>query len=74
MAINYNRNRIAFLMHREKLSLSEFARKVGVSKQMVSNWLLADYQPSIGSIGKVCNAFGVEPNFFFSGIPRKGGK
>ena len=49
--------RLALLMKEKGLTASEFARRVGVSRQAVSFWVTGTYEPSIASLVKIANEF-----------------
>jgi len=53
------------LITAKKMSESEIARRLGVSRQIVFNWRIIRNRPKIDYILKICNVFDVSPSIFF---------
>ncbi len=41
----------------------EFGKKLGVTKQCISNWENGNIQPSIDMLIKICNAFSISSDY-----------
>ena len=46
------------------LTQEEFANKLGVSRQTVSNWEQNITTPNLNDIEKICKVFNIELNYF----------
>ena len=57
--------KIVDLRQKNKLSQTDFAKLLGVTKQTVSNWESGASMPRAEKIGKMCGLFGLEPNYFY---------
>lgn len=55
------------------LSKSEFAKRIGVSKNTIQYWKNENAYPSLAVIGKICEVTGITAEQFFYGMGRKGG-
>lgn len=51
-----------FTLNFENISRSEIAKKIGVSKQLVSHWSTGRQKPSLDSLHKLCFESGVFEN------------
>lgn len=52
------------------MTQKQLADKIGVSNTSISNWEKGLSNPDPDTIQHLCWALGVEPNFFFQGIPQ----
>lgn len=59
--MNQLANNIALLRKQRGLSQEEFANKVGVSRQTVSQWELGEVVPKVSRIQQICKEFKVSP-------------
>ena len=59
------------LMDRERLTRTEFAERIGVSRQLVATWVSGWVQPQFRTVLELCAEFGVDPSFFAEGLPEK---
>jgi len=57
------------LLERDGLSLSEFARRLGISRQRAHAWLGGTISPQFPMVLRMCAEFSVDPMFFAEGIP-----
>lgn len=65
--IKFDRKRIAELREQSGLSVSDCAEKVGVSRQRWDAWeSRGGVCPSMDGFEKICNAFEVDPAYFFT--------
>lgn len=56
------------LCRRDGISPSEFARRVGVSRQLVSRWMLGHCEPQFRTVLRLCEVFKVSPLYFAQGV------
>jgi transcriptional regulator with XRE-family HTH domain len=68
--IKFEKKKIAVLIFRSGLKSASFARKVGISKQVLSHYLTGKHQPGVAKLCRIANEFDVDINFFFSGIEK----
>lgn len=69
MAIRFAPERVNVVIDlHEGGNVSRFARRIGGSRQKVDQWINCTVTPSIGSLIKICNEYGVEVEFFFEEI------
>ena len=59
------------LMDREGLTRTEFAERIGVSRQLVATWASGWVQPQFRTVLELCAEFDVDPSFFAEGLPEK---
>lgn len=59
------------LMRRDGMTASEFARRIGVSRQLVSAWLIGMTQPQFATVLRLCRLFNVAAEFFAEGLPER---
>lgn len=52
-------NRLKEVLEKKKIDQSELARKMGLSRQIISVWCLNVGDPSLENIRKLCNVIGV---------------
>jgi len=57
------------LLERDGLSLSAFARRLGISRQRAHAWLGGTISPQFPMVLRMCAEFGVDPLFFAEGVP-----
>ena len=60
-------NRVKTLLKEKDISQAEFARKIGVSPQTLSAWLMNRNTPGIDAIAKMCEVLKVSPSWLFTG-------
>lgn len=60
----FDRTKIRDLRTSLKLSVEEFAHKIGTKKQMVSAWETEVQMPRIDTLVRICNTFDVPVSFF----------
>jgi transcriptional regulator with XRE-family HTH domain len=63
--MRYQSEKIKELRLQTGLTVSEFARKMGTTRQKVLLWEEGLTRPNISSLEKICSAFDVEPGYFF---------
>lgn len=51
--------RLTELRTRDKLSIPQFASRIGVSRQAASCWMNGDYEPGLDSLIRVADEFDV---------------
>lgn len=62
----YNKDRLVALREAHGMSQDTLAEKIGTSKQHVSRWETGELVPSTQSLVKICNVFGITPQYFFT--------
>ncbi len=63
--LTFNPSSVEQLTFSNGLSLSSFCARVGVQQLSVMAWIKGVYQPSVQSLLKMMNTFGVDANYFF---------
>lgn len=53
------------LLEREHLTPIEFAKRMGISRQLVAGWLQGIITPQIKSLARMCAEFHVDLVYFF---------
>lgn len=66
MEVKFDRKRITALRELKGLSVAEFAREIGVSRQLVHEWERGTYRPSIPMLEKIANKFKAPVTSFFT--------
>jgi len=64
--MKYNTEAIKKLLEEEKISQSDFARKIGSSRQKVYNWLTLGDKPDVEALVTIANVFGKDMTYFFN--------
>ena len=59
-------NRITYYRMRKKWTEYQLAEKSGLTQSTISSWYRKNLCPSIPSLEKICNAFGITLSEFFS--------
>jgi transcriptional regulator with XRE-family HTH domain len=65
---------IGDLLEAHGLTQAGFAKRAGVSRQLVGAWASGWIQPKFDTVLRMCVEFGVDPAFFAQGLPAKGKK
>lgn len=60
--------KIAELRKELNVQQDEFADKIGVSRQTLSQWEMGKQIPRADKIHEICIRFGVEANYFYEGL------
>lgn len=63
--ITFSKERIVSLREKAGLTPSEFARELGISRQLQHQYENGISRPGVKILARVCNTFGVDPNYFF---------
>lgn len=61
--------RILYLCNEYSLTYRDFAQKAGLSKDTVHNLIYRNSYPTVSTIAKICNGFGISISDFFSDAP-----
>jgi transcriptional regulator with XRE-family HTH domain len=65
---------ICELLEAHGLTQVEFAKRAGVSRQLVGAWASGWIQPKFDTVLRLCVEFDVDPAFFAQGLPAKSKK
>jgi len=61
----FKTDRLRALLQAQRLTPALFAKKLGVTRQLVFSWLRGDATPGIQPLMKMCELFGLEIGWFF---------
>jgi transcriptional regulator with XRE-family HTH domain len=64
--MDFEKDTIRDLRLQKGMSQQAFARAIGTSRQMLDRWEKGDCMPGVGSLTKICRAFGITIDFFFT--------
>jgi transcriptional regulator with XRE-family HTH domain len=64
--IKYNPKSIGHLLKEKKLSQSQLARQIKVSRQLVFNWLAFGQQPQADKLMTIAAIFNLPMTYFFT--------
>lgn len=64
MTKHFNPDRLEALRLAHRLSKSEFARRIGATRQSLHLWLNGQ-MPNVASVEKAARAFGIDSAYFF---------
>lgn len=64
MTTHFNPDRLEALRRAHRLTKSEFARRIGATRQSVDGWMRGQL-PSVASIEKAARAFDLDSSYFF---------
>ncbi|MBW1778802.1 MAG: helix-turn-helix transcriptional regulator [Deltaproteobacteria bacterium] len=67
-AIKFNPNSLKSLRNKERLSVYQFARRLGTTSQRVYLWENGSTQPNMKALERICNTFKVKPSYFFLNV------
>ena len=63
--LTYNPNSIKTILEENKITQSNFARKIGASRQKVYNWLTLGDKPDTEALMTIAQEFNKEMSHFF---------
>jgi transcriptional regulator with XRE-family HTH domain len=63
--IQFDKGAIVDLRLQKGMTQTTFARRIGTSRQLLDKWEKGDGIPSVGSLLKICRAFGISAGYFF---------
>lgn len=66
MAQHFNPDRLEALRLAHGLTRTEFASRIGVSRQIIHAWITGKTKPTVSTVERVAKAFNLESRFFFS--------
>ena len=49
------------------MNMTEFAKRIGVTRSLVSAWVAGLVTPQVGTLSRLCRVFGVPVSYFFEG-------
>ena len=66
MAQHFNPDRLEALRLAHGLTKDQFAKKIGITRQIVHLWLTGKQQPTVRTVQKIAEAFGLDSAYFFA--------
>jgi len=65
MTQHFNPDRLEALRLAHGLTRSEFAARIGISRQIVHAWMSGNTRPTVAKLELVARAFNVDSKYFF---------
>ena len=73
MPQHFNVDRLEALRLAHGLTREAFAKKIGVSRQVIHAWMTGKKRPNVASIERAAKAFGLDSAYFFADAGHQNG-
>lgn len=73
MAQHFNPDRLEALRLAHRLTKDQFAKRGGITRQILHVWLTKKSQPKVSSLERVAIAFGLPSSYFFADVDYQNG-